>query len=67
MMLSLAWKLDGGGVSFAAEIDGKPLVPTERRVRYSELESRNVEADRTVDVISQVMMDEMKRRSGTQN
>ena len=65
--LSLAWKLDGGGIGFAAEIDGKSVVPTECHVRYSELESRDVEADRTVNVISKAMMDEIKHRSRTRN
>ena len=63
LALLLAWKLDGKGVRFVAEIDGKPIVPAECRVRYSELSACSLEVDRTVDAISQAMMAEIERRS----
>ncbi len=64
VILCLAWILDGEGVSFSAKIDGKPTASSVHRVRYAELETCDPEADRTANVISQAMMNEIARRSG---
>ncbi len=61
--LSMAWTLDEVGVSLVAEIDGQAIASSAQRVRYTELEERNAEADHTVDTISQALINEIARRS----
>ena len=62
--LALVWRLDGGIVTFSAQIDGKPVPALIQRVRFSELETRDFEVSRAVDLLGQVLVGEIERRSG---
>ena len=62
--LALVWRLGEGVITFLAQIDGEPVPDSLQRVPFSELETGHLEVNRAVDLLGQVLLTEIERRSG---